>query len=106
MVEPKRLPNGRWEIRYRDPEVRARRAVYHTKGDARAYLEEVGHALRHRTWVAPERGRILFAVGQVGPVHIWTFRMPPQSHKRAISQTHMKHVPMCTTGLYHAKQPA
>jgi len=59
--EPRQLTNGRWKIRYRDPEGRQRSKTCRTKSEARAYLEEVGHAVRQRTWVAPERGRITLA---------------------------------------------
>ena len=59
--EPRQLPNGRWKIRYRDPEGRQRSKTCRTKSEARAYLEDVGHAGRQRTWVAPERGRITLA---------------------------------------------
>jgi len=58
MAEPKRLPNGRWKVRYRDPEGRPRSKTCDTKAEARAFVEEVGHARRGRSWVAPERGRI------------------------------------------------
>jgi len=58
MAEPKRLPNGRWKVRYRDPEGRPRSKTCNTKAEARAFVEEVGHARRGRLWVAPERGRI------------------------------------------------
>ena len=61
MAEPRRLANGRWKIRYRDPEGHPRSKTCDTKSEARAFLEEVGHASRHRTWVAPERGRITLA---------------------------------------------
>jgi hypothetical protein len=59
--EPRQLPNGRWKVRYRDPEGRPRSKTCRTKSEARAYLEEVRHAVRQRTWVAPERGRITLA---------------------------------------------
>jgi integrase len=61
MAEPRRLPNGRWKVRYRDPEGHPRSKTCDTKTEARAFLEEVGHASRHRTWVAPEKGRITLA---------------------------------------------
>ncbi len=58
MAEPQRLPSGRWKVRYRDPEGRPRSKTCDTKAEARAFVEEVGHARRGRSWVAPERGRI------------------------------------------------
>ena len=36
-----------------------RSKVCDTKAEARAYVEEIGHAARHREWIAPERGRML-----------------------------------------------
>jgi hypothetical protein len=35
MAEPKKLPNGRWQVRYRDPEGRPRSKVGDTKAEAR-----------------------------------------------------------------------
>jgi integrase len=61
MAEPKRLSSGRWKVRYRDPLGRPRSKVCDTKGEARAYIEEIGHAARHREWIAPELGRMLLA---------------------------------------------
>ena len=70
MPEPRRLPNGRWKIRYRDPEGRSRSKTCRTKSEARAFVEDVGHAVRQRTWVAPERGRITLA-GLVEEIDPW-----------------------------------
>lgn len=42
MAEPRRLPNGRWQIRYRDPQGRPRSKVCDTKSEARNYVQEVG----------------------------------------------------------------
>ena len=61
MAEPKRLSSGRWKVRYRAPLGRPRSKVCGTKGEARAYVEEIGHAARHREWIAPELGRMLLA---------------------------------------------
>lgn len=61
MAEPKRLSSGRWKVRYRDPLGRPRSKVCNTKGEARAYAEEIGHAARRREWTAPELGRMLLA---------------------------------------------
>lgn len=58
MAEPKRLPNGRWQIRYRDPQGRPRSKVCATKAEARDFVQDVGHAGRTKAWVAPELGRI------------------------------------------------
>jgi hypothetical protein len=58
MAEPKKLPNGRWQVRYRDPEGRPRSKVCDTKAEARDYVQDVGHAGRTKGWVAPELGRI------------------------------------------------
>lgn len=55
MAEPKRLPNGRWQIRYRDPQGRPRSKVCDTKAEARNHVQEVGHAGRIRSWVAREQ---------------------------------------------------
>ena len=48
MAEPKRLPNGRWQIRYRDPQGRSRSKVCDTKAEARNFVQDVGHAGRAR----------------------------------------------------------
>lgn len=61
MAEPKRLPSRRWKVRYREPLGRPRSKVCDTKAEARAWVEEIGHAGRHREWIAPERGRMLLA---------------------------------------------
>ena len=48
MAEPKRLPNGRWQIRYRDAQGRSRSKVCDTKAEARNFVQDVGHAGRAR----------------------------------------------------------
>ncbi len=65
MAEPRRLSSGRWKVRYRDPLGRPRNKVCDTKGEARASVEEIGHAARHREWIAPELGRMLAGPGAV-----------------------------------------
>src|SRR5205823_9569665 len=44
MAEPKRLPNGRWQIRYRDPQGRLRSKVCDTKAEARNYAQDEGQS--------------------------------------------------------------
>jgi integrase len=58
MAEPKQLPNGRWQIRFRDPLGRPRSKVCDTKREARAFAQDIAHAGRNGRWVAPERSRI------------------------------------------------
>ena len=60
MAEPKKLPNGRWQVRYRDPEGRPCSKVCDTKAEARDYVQDVGHAGRTKGWAAPELGRIRY----------------------------------------------
>lgn len=61
MAESTRLPNGRWKIRYRDPEGHPRSKTCNTRREALAFVQEVGHRGRQKTWVPPERGRITLA---------------------------------------------
>lgn len=61
MAEPIKLPNGRWKIRYRDPEGHPRSKTCNTRREALAFVQEVGHGGRQKTWVPPERGRITLA---------------------------------------------
>ena len=58
MADPKRLPSGRWQVRYRDPQGRTCSKVCDTKAQARDYLQDVGPAGRTKEWVASELGRI------------------------------------------------
>jgi hypothetical protein len=55
-----KLPSGRWELRYRDPDGRPRRFRFDTKGQAKDHLAEVRTKGRSGTWVAPELGRVTF----------------------------------------------
>jgi hypothetical protein len=82
MAEPKRLPNGRWKIRYRDPQGHPRSKVCDTKTEARNFVQEVGHAGRTRSWVAPELGRItlrrwgdeyMSTVVHLRPTSVWLY---------------------------------
>jgi integrase len=54
------LPSGRWEVRYRDPNGRTRRARFDTKGQAKDLLANVRTDGRRGTWIAPELGQITF----------------------------------------------
>ena len=82
MAEAKRLPNGRWKIRYRDPQGRPRSKVCDTKAEARDHVQDIGHAGRTRTWVAPELGRItleqwagqyMSTVVHLRPTTVWLY---------------------------------
>lgn len=82
MAEPKKLPNGRWRIRYRDPQGRPRSKVCNTKAEARDWVQEVGHAGRAQAWVAPELGRItlrkwaeeyMSTVVHLRPTTVWLY---------------------------------
>ena len=82
MAEPKKLPNGRWQVRYRDPEGRPRSKVCDTKAEARDYVQDVGHAGRTKGWVAPELGRItlrkwaeeyMSTVVHLRPTTVWLY---------------------------------
>jgi integrase len=83
MAEPKRLPNGRWQVRYRDPDGRPRSKVCDTKAQARAWVQDTGHAGRARKWVAPELGRITLSdwagkymstVVHLRPTTVWLYQ--------------------------------
>ena len=83
MGEPKKLPNGRWKIRYRDPQGRPRSKVCATKAEARDWVQEIGHAGRARAWVAPELGRItlrkwaeeyMSTVVHLRPTTVWLYQ--------------------------------
>jgi len=83
MAEPKKLPNGRWKIRYRDPQGRPRSKVCATKAEARDWVQEIGHAGRARAWVAPELGRItlrtwaeeyMSTVVHLRPTTVWLYQ--------------------------------
>jgi integrase len=82
MADPKKLPNGRWQIRYRDPQGRPRSKVCDTKAEARDYVQDVGHAGRTKAWVAPELGRItlrkwaeqyMSTVVHLRPTTVWLY---------------------------------
>ena len=55
-----KLPSGRWEVRYRDPDGRPRRLRFDTKGEAKDHLAKVRTRGIDGTYIAPERGRVRF----------------------------------------------
>ena len=54
------LDNGRWEVRYRDPDGRPRRKVLDTKKAAKDLLATTRTDGQRGTWIAPERGQVTF----------------------------------------------
>jgi hypothetical protein len=57
----RKLPNGRFEARYRAPDGRERSRRFPTKREAQAYLDQVGVDRRVGTWHDPRAGRIPLA---------------------------------------------
>jgi integrase len=57
----RKLPNGRFEARYRAPNGRERSRRFLTKRDAQAHLDQVGVDRRGGTWRDPRAGRIPLA---------------------------------------------
>ncbi|MGO9457604.1 MAG: tyrosine-type recombinase/integrase [Acidimicrobiales bacterium] len=55
-----KLPSGRWEVRYRDPNGRARRRRFETKGAADDHVSKVRTQGNEGSYIAPEHGRITF----------------------------------------------
>jgi integrase len=55
-----KLPSGRWEVRYRDPNGRSRQLRFDTRGAAKDHLAKVRTQGNEGSYVAPERGRITF----------------------------------------------
>jgi hypothetical protein len=60
MPEPVQLPNGRWEVRWRDPNGRAREGVFDTKGAANDHVAKVRTQGNEGSYIDPKRGRITF----------------------------------------------
>jgi integrase len=57
----RKLPNGRFEARYRASDGRERSRRFPTRREARAYLDQVGVDRRGGTWHDPRAGRIPLA---------------------------------------------
>jgi hypothetical protein len=57
----RKLPNGRFEARYRAPDGRERSRRFVTKREAQAHLDQVGVDRRAGTWRDPRAGRIPLA---------------------------------------------
>jgi integrase len=57
----RKLPNGRYEARYRASDGRERSRRFPTRREARAYLDQVGVDRRGGTWHDPRAGRIPLA---------------------------------------------
>ncbi|MGE3621597.1 MAG: tyrosine-type recombinase/integrase [Acidimicrobiia bacterium] len=57
----RKLPNGRFETRYRAPDGKERSKRFATRRDARAHLDQVGVDRRVGTWHDPRAGRTLLA---------------------------------------------
>ena len=55
-----KLPTGRWELRYRDPNGRSRQLRFDTRGQAKDHLATVRTKGIEGSYIAPERGRITF----------------------------------------------
>jgi integrase len=60
MPEPMKLPSGRWEVRYRDPNGRPRRQRFDTRGQAKDRLATVRTKGIEGSYIASERGRMNF----------------------------------------------
>ncbi len=61
MAHIRKLPNGRFEARYRAPDGRERSQRFPTKREAQAHLDQVGVDRRTGTWRDPRAGRIPLA---------------------------------------------
>ena len=61
MAHIRKLPNGRFEARYRAPDGRERCRRFTTKREAQAYLDQTGVDRRDGAWRDPRAGRISFA---------------------------------------------
>jgi integrase len=57
----RKLPNGRFEARYRAPDGRERSRRFPTKREAQAHLDQVGVDRRAGTWRDPRAGRVPLA---------------------------------------------
>ena len=60
MAEPIKLPSGRWEIRFRDPNGRSRQLRFDTRGAAKDHLAKTRTQGNEGSYIAPERGRLTF----------------------------------------------
>ena len=61
MAHIRKLPNGRFEARYRAPDGRERSRRFATRREARAYLDQVGVDRRAGAWRDPRAGRLPLA---------------------------------------------
>lgn len=52
-----RLPSGAWQVRYRDPEGRQRKASFEKMTEAREFLAKTRVDLKRGAWIDPDDGR-------------------------------------------------
>ena len=86
MAHIRKLPNGRFEARYRASDGRARSRRFPTKREARAYLDQVGVDRHGGTWHDPRAGRIPLA-DWVAQWEATTVHLRPSSRARRTSAT-------------------
>lgn len=87
MAHIRKLPNGRFEARYRAPDGRERARRFPTKRDAQAHLDQIGVDRRAGNWTDPRAGRIALSEWAV-QWEATTVHLRPSSRARDESYLH------------------
>ena len=87
MAHIRKLPNGRFEARYRAPDGRERSRRFTTKREAQAHLDQIGVDRRTGSWTDPRAGRITLTEWSV-QWQATTVHLRPSSRARDESYLH------------------